>query len=714
MQDIFTRPTETYVRDINLINDYVEDIAKYIQLQTGQDMDTCREFIKTSIAEGGSFPLHDPETMYLERNKLGDREQVRGTFTGYLDQVVANREILAPTLTGYMPPERKHSLLAQYIDGNLDKRKKAKKEMFVATMKGDKILEAIKDGEQSSVKIKNNSLSGAHCSPYTVLFNKSSHSTLTSICRCATSYGNANNERFLYGNRHYWTPDVVKTNIVSILNHTDLNAVELLLKQYKLRTPTIEETMAVVMRSTDPYWRIPDQTSIIESLIKAMKPVERAAFVYTGDFYHLAQFNDGFARSFVKGLSTKATHSLPFEESKRIIQGLSSNLLAHVSIICSKELDGGMIGDAEQRPEDYGIIAATALQIQTTLLDNSDFINLFWVTDNLPPSIFMLPSIIRRGVITSDTDSTIFTVASWTTWYRGQLDFEPESMNVASTMVFLAAELIRHILARVSGNMGVSLKDIRRLSMKNEYYFPVFVLTSRAKHYFARIAAREGNVYKHFETEIKGVALRNSNVPPDIMKSAKSLMLSVMDSIMKCEKISFDAILSEIAQREYAIRKDVESGGYSLMTKGQIKSPDSYKAAERSPYVHYGLWEEVFAPKYGHVEAPPYRAIKVSVDIDSPTKLKEWLAKLEDRALATRMEQWLISRKRNAVTSFMLPEIILMSTGVPKEVVAAIDVRKLISQITEAFYLILESLGIFMRNDDNTRLVSDNGWLVQT
>lgn len=713
MFDIFTRATEEYVRDFDLVESYVSDMSRYLQIQTGQELSVCETYVREQIGPNGQFALKDPDTMYLERNRLGDRQKSQTTFLGYLDKVKSNREILAPTMTSYIPPEKKHSLLAQYIDGNLAKRKKAKKEMFVAEMKGDKTLAAIKDGEQSSVKIKNNSLSGAHCSPYTILYNKSSHSTLTSICRCASSYGNANNERFLYGNRHYWAPDVAKANIVSIVNHTDLSKVAQLLEKYKLRAPTIEETFEAVKKSTDPYWRVPDQLTIIHSLIKSLTPVERAAYLYTGDFHHLAHCNPNFVRSFLKSMSTKANYSLPFEEAKQINENMSSNLVAHVSIVCTVELDGEMIGDVAARPHEYGIIAATAKQIEETLAMYADFISLFWVSDNIPSSIFMLPSIVRRGVITSDTDSTIFTVAPWTIWYRGQLDFEEESINVASTMVYLAAELIRHILSRISGNMGVSQKDIRRLSMKNEYYFPIFTLTSRGKHYFARIAAREGNVYKHLETEIKGVALRNSNVPPEIMKEAETLMKEITDIVMAGKKVSIVDILRKIAKREKEIRDNVESGGYTHMTKGQIKSPDSYKKNEaQSPYAQYLLWQEIFAPKYGNANPPPYRAIKVSVDLDSPTKVKDWLANIEDRVLADRIQEWMTRNKKTAISSFLLPEPILATKGVPKEIVAAINVRKLISQIMEAFYLILESLCIFMKNDENTRLVSDDAWLV--
>ena len=717
----FVNPIETYRRDFQLLPTYLKDSATYLSLQTGRPLEECLEFVQQEISSSGAFPLNIPEALVLVRDKNGDRNVQTIPITQFFDEVTANQEILSPTMASYVHPDKKVSLLAEYIAGNLQRRKAAKKEMFVAEMRGDSNLRAIKNAEQNSLKIKNNSLSGAHSSPHTILWNKSSHSTLTSTCRTATSYGNANNEKFLYGNRHYWAPDVVKANIVSIINHTDAAAMEAMLRKYRLVHPSVEQTMACIKRSTDPYWRSANQTAIIESLVKSLKPVERSAFVYTGDFYHLALFNADFARQLLTDLSVKVTDPLPLEEADAWIKAMDDNLLAFISLLCAKELGGGTLGDADKkntplrtmRPDDYGRIAATARKIIQTLDRYEDFIRTFWVTGNLPTSIFNLPNIVRRGAITSDTDSTIFTVQYWTEWYRGQLDFTEESTAIAATMVYLTSQLIRHILATISGNMGVAQKDITRLSMKNEYYFPVFVLTSRAKHYFAIIAAQEGNVKAEFEMEIKGVALRNSNVPPEITKAAHALIREIVDTIMAGKKISITKIKRKVAKIEKSIRDGLLSGSYALMNMTSIKGAASYKDPASSNYLHYGMWEAVFADKYGHAPPPPYRAVKVSLDADNPTKLRTWLAQMEDRVIAEKMERWLQNNGRKAITMLLLPEPVLAMSGVPPEIVKGIAIRSLIFQTMEAFYLILESLGVYMRNDNITRLVSDSEWLTE-
>lgn len=717
----FVKPVETYGRKYQLIPTYIRDSATYLHLQTGRPFEECLRFVQTSVGPGGPLQISVPDALVLIKDQNGDRQKVVLPFTDYLDSVREKRQILSPTLAAYTHPDEKESLLAKYISGNLAARKKAKKEMFVAEMRGDKTLQAIKEAEQTTLKIKNNSLSGAHSSPYTILWNKSSHSTLTSTCRTATSYGNANNEKFLYGNRHYWAPEIVKANIISIINHSDYALIEKVMTQFNLKHPTVEETMSCIHRGTVHYWRYEDQMESIRSLVTALSPIQRSAFMFTGDFYHLALCNPEFVREMLTRLSTKPTVALEGEEADTWVKKMDDNLLAYVSMLCSKELSGGTMGDADGkgtalkivRPHDYGIIAATAKNIIDNLDRYREFISAFWVTDNLPSSVYFLPNIMRRGAITSDTDSTIFTVKYWTEWYVGKLDFTEKSLAVGATMVYLASQLIRHILATVSGNIGAAKKDITRLSMKNEYYFPVFTLTSRAKHYFAYISAREGNVYKKLETEIKGVALRNSNVPPAITKKAHDLIRALMDTVMKERKISLTAVLRYVAEIEEGIRVEVESGGYRLLAKTSIKGAASYKDPTVSNYVHYGMWEKVFAPKYGNAPEPPYTAIKVSLSTKSPSKVKDWIAGIEDRALADRLTEWMVENGRKDLSTLLLPEPVLAMTGIPKELIPAIDIRNLIFQTMEGYYLILEAIGFFQRNDNITRLVSDERWLLE-
>ena len=722
--DHFLKPIETYRRNVNLQQTYIQHAATYVSKMRAIPMAQAIEFVKRQVGPEGKHTFRDPMTMVLVRQPNGDRTQETMRFTEFLNSVYDKRQMLSPSMTAYVHPDEKKSLLAVYIDKNLDRRKQAKAEMFAAKMAGDRVAEKIGNSKQTTFKIKNNSLSGAHSSPYTILWNKSSHSTLTSTCRVATSYGNTNNEKFLYGNRHYWCPDIARNNIISIINHTDLARMEEVMKRFQLRAPTLEELERLLVRCCDNYWRDDKEMAGLVTLLANLSDVERAAFAFTSDLYHLAQSNPAFVREFLGRLSHRDPTPLPLDEAKQWIKKMDGNTEAFVFMLCSRELNGGTLKDAwgdksnvlleVARPDDYGIIGATAKSVMTVLDEYYDFIQTFWVTDNLPASVFHAPGILRRSAVTSDTDSTIFTVQYWTQWYRGQLDFTKESEDIASTTVYLAGQLIRHILATTSGAMGVAKQYVTKLSMKNEYYFPVFALTTRAKHYYAYRAAQEGNVLKELELEIKGVALRNSNVPPEITKKAHNLIRHIMDSVRAGKKLNATQILRAVAKVEDEIRRNVLNGSFDLLPKMQIKGQEAYKNPESSNYLHYELWQEVFAETYGHAPAPPYVAVKVPVDLERKADVAAWLKSMKttNPAVADRMTAWMERTNKTTMAVMMLPEQVLAFGGIPIEIVDVVDIRPLIIQTVESFYLILESIGIFMKNKDQTRLVSDEEWLL--
>lgn len=708
----FVNELTTYRRDFNLIGTYERDMSRYLSLQSGRPYEECLQYVRQSITKGGKYELKIPNTLVLVRGKNGDRTMNEMRLDEFFDSVHRNRQILSPSMTAYMHPDDKESLLARYILGNMKLRNVFKEQKFEAEMREDEVEVAVCESMQTTYKIKNNGLSGAHTSPYNILFNKSAHSTLTSGCRTATSYANANNEKFLYGNRHYYAPDVVKTNLISIVNHSDLERMAAVMERFDLVAPSTDQVMECIKRSTETYWRGDAQMLLIRRLVENLSPIEKAAFLYTSDLYHFAHCNPAFVREFLRRLTIRSEEPLTPEESKKWVKAMDSNLRAHISLLCAKELRGQEFKSLYDRPADLAIVAATAKSFVETLDYYEDFIRVFWVTDNLPSSVFYVPNIVRRGVITSDTDSTIFSVDYWTRWQHGRMDFSDESVMTASAVIYLSGQLIRHILATLSGNMGVAQQHISSLEMKNEFYYKVFIPTSRAKHYMATAFAQEGNILPKPKIDIKGVALRNSNVPKHITEQGQALMRKVMNTIIDGKQISIHEVMGEMAHIERGIRESIEGGRYELLKRVKINDIVAYKKPESSNYVHYGMWEEVFANKYGHAPAPPYGAIKVSINADSPTKIKAWLDQIEDRVIAEKFKKWLDDTKRRSVKQMLLPETVLSDKGVPPEIIKAIDIRGIIVEMMEAFYLTLEALGIFIRNGNTTRLVSDQEWLI--
>lgn len=714
MDNPFTLPIDAYQRDLNQYEIYCQDAAKYLQIETGDSFEVCLEFVKNKTRPGGELGIKDPEVIYLEKVSEGNREKRVGTLSGYLKKVHAKRYPLAPTFTAYQHPDVETSILATYVQSQLDNRSKNKKQMSKYLAEGNSLLAGIFKNRQNRNKIKNNSLSGAHGTSSSVLFNQSSHSTLTSTCRSASSNTNANTERFLTGNRHYYDLDVTINNIVSVLTHSNFPAIEAAMAKFQIEYPSADTVIAAIKRCTDLYWpNSPNKFAVIESLVRKLTPLERAAYLFTGDMYHLSKHAPGVIRDLYDHLAKPAT--VPVEDPLSWIEKLKGDEIALIGIVCNPLLpiimkNGKPTKDlwhAETKAADtYGLIGATAKQFLDGVQKYADLVKAFWITPNMPASMAYFPFSVRRTVVASDTDSSIFTSQDWTEWYVGQLDWTQDSFAAAAATTYLCSQVTAHILAIMCGNMGVAKQHMRLLEMKNEYAFNVFGLTSMGKHYFAAMNAQEGVVYMKPHWEIKGATLKNSKAPDDIMNRCESLIKEVCETVMWGEKIEIIPILKEIGQIELNIMDSMERGVPDYFATAQIKPAKSYKG-ENSPYLQYEMWETVFAPTYGHTPPPPYSAIKVSVDLDSPTKMREWLDSLPNQTMAQAMRDWLAKYNKTNLSTLYLPAGLAQSSGIPMELRPLMQVRNLVYGIMTSYYLFLESLGIFIANDNVTRLVSD-------
>ena len=361
--------------------------------------------------------------------------------------------------------------------------------------------------------------------------------------------------------------------------------------------------------------------------------------------------------------------------------------------------------EAIKGSKEIHIVASTSENIANVMLEYALFIKAIMVTDNVPASISYFPDSIRRAALTSDTDSTIFTVQDWVMWYKGNMSFDAEAVAVASTMIFIASQAIIHILARMSVNTGIERSRIHQIAMKNEFYFPVFVPTSVGKHYFASISCQEGNVYDKIKREIKGVHLKNSNSPKEITNAASEMMNEIMDTVMKGEKLSLYYYIKRVADIERYVYEGIKKGSFFRL--GQIKSPDSYKnEPESSPYLHYLLWTKVFAPKYGTFSEPPYDVIHVSTKLVGSNKTQAWLQSIEDKEFAARMESFLLEYGKKDLPTIQIP-VDAVASGIPEEIKSVINERDIVANLCKIFYLILETLGYYVFNDNRTFLVSD-------
>ncbi|MBW6072698.1 family B DNA polymerase, partial [Pseudomonas aeruginosa] len=206
---------------------------------------------------------------------------------------------------------------------------------------------------------------------------------------------------------------------------------------------------------------------------------------------------------------------------------------------------------------------------------------------------------------------------------------------------------------------------------------------------------------------VKGVGLRDSKVPPKINKTAKRMMDDIIKSIKAETPLDLPAMLKEVADLERDIIASVRSGKAEYLTTGKCKKIDAYKSEDNATYAKHTFWKEVCSPSFGEIEEPPYSFVKISVTVDNRTRFNEWVESIEDKGLAMRLKRWAMENKKTGITNFHVPMSVVENRGIPDEITRVADVRTIISNTMGVFYLIFESLGIFLIDKGNTRLISD-------
>lgn len=706
----FTKEVEEYQRDIDILTAYYRQMARALARQTGYSYEYCEQYVRDITGEQGALYFKDPRVEFVAKQKNQDRVFRQTTLSKFLSTIDRNDLIVSPSLAVYKNPKQQKSMSAVYVEQKKKQRSKAKKEMFKASQAGDEGLRVFKNNEQLSRKIKANSLSGAHCNASTILFYNTIHSTLTSMCRSATSYGNAHNERLIGGNRHYWSAEVAINNILAVIDNVDLKEFDYIQRKFNLHIPSVDEVVDLIERCSKYYWLNPSKMDSIRKLVHSLTDTERLAFTYAGDFYHLVYFNQEFGYQFLTDLSLRI-EDIEHEPDPNILDQLSEEEGVLVSLICGPYMEGkplAAFNDLDQRAQK--IILATAENLISSLEKYKELIRAVFVNSALPSSIYQVPSIIRRCAITSDTDSTIYTVQDWIRWYQGQMKFDEASTRVGHVVSYLSSASIVHILAQMSKNLGVIDEHLFDYSMKSEFFFPVFSLTTRAKTYFASTGAQEGQIFDcpEEELEMKGPVFKGSNSPQFIVDEVHGLIERILKDTREEKPLRLKEFIDLVATREREIYDLIKQGSTGLYKKVEIKPAEAYKQEPyRSPHFHYLLWQDVFAQKYGAVENPPYEAYKVTLAINSKRDFRNYLQSLEDQNLASRFQYFMEKAARPELSMVQVPKPIADDIGVPKELIDFVDTRAMIANLMEPYYVLLESLGFYILDDNNVRLVSD-------
>lgn len=706
MLDIFYRDKSQYHNQLNPVRGYLEQLSSYIQISRN----VSKEEADIKARDVLKKHFKDKNVRYFERQENGDREVKDTTLLQYINNNIKEKNVLVPTFTSYMNANKKKSMLSEFIFVNVRRRSVAKKAGQKAKAEGNTELADAKNNEQNMMKIYNNSLSGAFAQAACILYNPTAHSTLTSITRTITSLSNASNEKLIAGNRFYPRGTDVINNVIYISTYADVSGIRAVVDTFNLHIPTVEETVAVLKYSSDLYFRDDKfyQTKIIPYLQK-LTGYHLAAICYIGDLYHIRKFNDGFMRTVINEIIQPVTAEDTDESVCKNIHSINENILNFVHHIFYSQAKGQGKDYDKMFASKSGLASSiyqTSRHVEDVLMKYKSFFNCFFMTDILPGNSFRLKNMRRRTVVLSDTDSTCFTLDEWVKWiYNGEFRIDDKSIATTGAVAFMAAQAIINQLAILSKGMNISDDHLNTLAMKNEFLWGIHSPCEISKHYFAYTLIQEGNVFKEPDIEVKGVHLKNSAVPKFVIQDAKKIMEYILSTLFDNKKIKFNYVVDCIKALENNIRDSVYKGEPVYLKKSKIKNPEAYALEGiKSPYARHLLWKQVFAPKYGNIQDPPYDVIKIPTTITSKPALNAWIESIEDKDLAARLVKWLEENCKKDLPTVYLNNTYVLGYGIPSEIMRIIDIKRIILDVTIQHRVILETLGVMLYSD---KLVSE-------
>ena len=695
-KDIFKRDISKYLRSLSPVDEYLLQATKYVSIKYGYDEATARNYVMEKLK---STNIENPEIVFNHKTASGDLVRRSIPTIQYLKDVVKYNELMAPSWTSYCHPTKMESIHAKFLAVNVAKRSKAKKEAFRLEQIGDMDNYSYYNNLQKKKKISNNSLSGAYASPSTILYNPSSHSTLTSMTRCIATIGNGITESVVAGNRLFLEPEDVINYITSILTNVDMSMVSKTCVKYNLYLPNVDDVFRILNRSSSRYWKSDEYDNMIRGYLSKLTPYELAAVIYVNGLWDMATFNPNLIRNLIDSIKDSKTGlSMDLKYVTDNVEGVEI-----LSRIINADYIRGMSINYKDKIDDAILdrLISTAYNIYNNFLAYKDIFRTFFTTDILPINMAYIKSMLRDCIVLSDTDSTCGAYDKWVRWYNnGNLVFNQDSIVVAAIIMTINTQVMDHNIKILSRNMNVPPKNLELLKMKNEFFWSTFTTANASKHYFAETCIQEGNVYTKPKLELKGAHFIASNANQDIVKEIHGMIVEYNTKLRNNEKIRLMDYVERMGNLEQKIEQSLLNSEINMYGRLQIKHHSGYKGEpHRTNYFNHMVWNEVFGNKYGKVDEPPYFTFKIPTTINTNKQMLAFIETIEDRDIADSLLNMIKKYSKDKISIYYIPYSIMITKGIPYEIKPIIDTYSVINSTLKSGYMFLEAIGYYLPPD---------------
>lgn len=702
----FAKHYAEYGQNLDILQTWIDTSVEAIQRVSGMDKDKAEEFV---LSQPELDNINDTKIKFLLQDKDGNRAPKMVPIKQYLDRMGKHTGVMTPMFTSFLSKDVKEAPQPKYIKEKMAERKKVKKASIVAKNKKDFVKATILTGVQNAIKILINSFSGAALSAHNPFYSGSLHQVLCAMCRVSTAIATSLIERLIAGIRYYHKPSLVSDDLMQTIMKCNTTEVAMAMEEFGLHYPTRDECLDVIRRSYLDYWWDTEKEDEFLPILDQMTKEERAAFVYTLDFYHLFKFNDGPIREFVKDLTFNDFMSLP-TDVPWVMDSLSDDETNFLAGIIGEDIKGSFLYEAIAEDSEIRLnVNALAHRLKAKLTKYTLLGDAFFLTDILPLDVGNQDKAIRYATSLGDTDSSLYTTMMINEIYYGEADFTTEQDPVTELCIFLANGVIEHGLGVFTGQMNVHPDDRYRLALKNEFRFNSLQMTPYKKTYFASIAACEGAVYAddNRQYEIKGQRFHAGKSNRDMIKELHNWMKEIPWKLKAGEKIDRGELLRMIEDIENDIESSLDRRTDVKFSTLKIKPYEAYSNPKSQEWAKHKLWNWCFGDTHEEGTDEGYTAYKLPLRFEGGLEHFLKTTTPEVRAGFEKYLNYVTDNKKDkwfskSITYIPIPIDSMINHGIPDEIKPLVDIEKAIKRALDPHLLMLANLGIVTFKKDKS------------
>jgi len=694
-----------------LFSNYLEKMTFYLKTQFPDRSETeIAEFVKNIIRKRAQAPMVEA----VHHPKEGHSQPIQMRLDKFITDIVKDNN-LSPSGSCYMRIEKRESFLRRSIETKIKQRNEFKHLYLGFEAQGKKRESQFYYQKQANAKIFNNAIAGGMRIEQFILGSLAGFNAITSVGRMCVKQGYSFVERAVNANVYLPTTDDAISYILNHASHIPEDFPQLITSG-TLYIPTHQEVSTYLMNCVEKYSARPD-TGHVQSVLASLDDVQLSYVFYAGCFSNLCRFNETLLRTwidscFIRGdIDPSLTQDIDIADVKKIAGDVIS---------CVLSTNYQMLGRNPDKPGKWNSIKDAAKNNPQGLKDFiyvcSNFVKQFQTLLHVIRPIFRIETtfsrmtqqnrMARESVPLSDTDSNIFSNQEMVRWKRGKLDFGKDAYEMNAITTFLLSQSLEHVFARMSSGFGIAQKDVFRISMKNEFLYPILLVTSLGKHYLAIATMQEGNILPNPRKDIKGVGFRSSAYPKVIREGFDKFTVDFFAEIEKGEPISVAYVLDHVVGIERDIAQSIGNREPTYLQTVSIKNKQDYAEPMSSSYFYYEMWTSVFSQDFGDMvipnkcfKIPIKREGKIFRDPVYMEYLKETYPKIYENLAA-----FLDLYPKRDIGYILIPP----SKGqFHPFFVEIMDIRAHIGQVTTAYYHMLNALGIGSLDKRGDALISD-------